>query len=159
MQWSIMTVTWFTIFNIKYNIKILEYHLLVTEVCISHTLMLEQTITAKWHFAMYHTTEMFWGMCKKKVAYLPPQVLHHANKTCPLAVYELFTRLFTLHTPFYQITVITITKTCHLILSCRHSWDELPRTQVIQSLSFKTKTVMTTIHRCFPLNFTVKLLW
>ena len=53
IQWSIMTVTWFIIFNINtIKKKLLEYHLLVIGVCISHTLMLEQTITAKWHFTM-----------------------------------------------------------------------------------------------------------
>ena len=47
---------------------------------------------------MWHTTKIFRGQLSPT---FPPHVLYHANKTCPVADHDLFTSLFTLHTPFY----------------------------------------------------------
>ena len=113
----------------------------------------------KWNSTMWHTTEMFEGTC---VSTTHPHVLYRANKTCPVAGHDLFTSLFTLHTPFLMLCrsllqpkhVIWDT---HLNISCsecyegiflfRHSSHESLMTSHSQ-LTLQLKT----IHRCFPLS-------
>ena len=94
---------------------------------------------------MWHTTEMFQGT---SVSATHPHVLYHANKTCPVADHDLFTSLFTVHTPFLLscrslLSPKLIIWDTHSNISCsecyegiflfRHSSHESLNTQVIHS--------------------------
>ena len=124
----------------------------IKTVYIMHGRCREQIANVKEHFTAWNTIKMFGGTCASTI---DPQF-------CIMPTgHELLTSLLTLHTPFFSIMQITITIVCHcetvfinrFIL--RYSWDECLMTQVLKPLPPRGNndgnTVVTTIHRCFPL--------
>ena len=69
--------------------------------------------------------------------------------------HKLLTCLLTLHTPFYHADHC-YHNTCHtetVFIILRHSWDESLMAQALQTSPTKDgNSVVTTIHRCFPLS-------